>query len=168
VAKLTVITKDGQQTVHEAGEKVLVGRSGDCQIRLSGDPKISRQHCEITKRGTDFMLRDLNSANGTQWNGQNIGRQIVALNSGDVISVGSCKIKFQTGGAVDGANRFIDKVSVFFDKLFKRTEGGGGQVVFGDKTITCSCGAVLSTASKGPGQKVGCPRCKKIYVIPSK
>ena len=45
---------------------------------------------------------------------------------------------------------------------------GEGEATFGEKTITCSCGAVLSTASKSPGQKVGCPRCKKIYVIPGK
>jgi pSer/pThr/pTyr-binding forkhead associated (FHA) protein len=168
VAKLTVITKGGQHTVHEAAGTVLVGRGADCQIRLSGDPKISRQHCRIQERGGDFMLSDLNSANGTMWNGQNIGRQMVALNSGDLIEVGSCKIRFQTGGAIDGANRLIDRVSAFFDRLFKRSTPGGGEPVFGEKTITCSCGAVLSTASKSPGQKVGCPRCKKIYVIPSK
>jgi len=168
VAKLTVITRDGQQMVHEASGTVLVGRGADCRIRLSGDPKISRQHCKIEQRGKDFMLSDLNSANGTLWNDQDIGRQVVALNTGDVIKVGGSQIRFQAGGAMDGANRFIDRIGAFFDRLFKRNTGSEGEVVFGQKTITCSCGAVLSTASKTPGQKVGCPRCKKMYVIPGK
>jgi pSer/pThr/pTyr-binding forkhead associated (FHA) protein len=168
VARLTVVTSDGQQTVHEIGGVTTVGRAGECQIRLSGDPKISRQHCRIEPRGTDFMLADLNSANGTRLNGHDIGRQKVALNSGDVISVGTSELRFQTGGAVDGANRVVDRIAGFFDRVFGRKTQSEGQVVFGEKTLTCSCGAVLSTAGKNPGQKVGCPRCKKIYVIPGK
>lgn len=170
MAKLTVTTKDGQQTVHDASGTIYIGRSAECQIRLSGDPKVSRQHCKVEQRGKDFMLTDLNSANGTRWNGQSIGQQKVALNSGDVIGVGASELRFQAGGAADGANRFIDRISGFFDRLFKRggAPQGGGEAVFGEKTVTCSCGAVLSTAGKSPGQKVGCPRCKKIYVIPGK
>ncbi len=168
MAKLTVITKDGQQMVQEASGTIFIGRSEECKIRLSGDPKISRQHCKIEQRGKDFMLCDLNSANGTLWNDQDIGRQMVALNTGDVIKVGGSEIRFQAGGAMDGTNRFLDRVSTFFDKLFKRNTGGESEVVFGEKTITCSCSAVLSTASKVPGQKIACPRCKKIYVIPGK
>ncbi len=168
MAKLTVITREGQQTVHVASGIVLIGRSEDCKIRLSGDAKISRQHCKIEQRGKDFMLSDLNSANGTLWNNQDIGRQMVALNTGDIIKVGGSEIRFQAGGAVDETNRIIDRISAFFDRLFKRNPSTDGDVVFGEKTISCSCGAVLSTASKSPGQKVGCPRCKKIYVIPGK
>jgi len=167
LARLTVVT-GGQQTVHEITGTTTVGRSAECQIRLSGDPKISRQHCQIEPRGNDFMLVDLNSANGTRLNGQEIGRQKVALNTGDVVSVGASELHFQTGGAVDGANRLVDRVAGFFDRLFGRKGQSEGQVVFGEKTLTCSCGAVLSTAGKNPGQKVGCPRCKKIYVIPGK
>ncbi len=168
MAKITVVSKDGQKTVQEVSGRVIVGRSPDCQIRLSGDPKVSRQHCKIEQRGTEFMLSDLNSANGTRWNGKDIGRQMVALNSGDVIRVGGAEIRFQTGGAVDGANRLNDRIGAFFDRLFGRKSGPGGEVIFGEKTVTCSCGAVLSTAGKSPGQKVGCPRCKSVYVIPGK
>ena len=168
MAKLIVIAKDGSQTVHEASGTVLIGRSTECQIRLSGDPKISRQHCKIEERGSDFMLSDLNSANGTRLNGEGIGQQKIALNSGDVIGVGGSEISFQATGAMAGTHRLIDRISAFFDRLFRRGEAPTGEPVFGAKTITCSCGAVLSTASKMPGQKVGCPRCKKIYVIPGK
>lgn len=170
MAKLMVTSKDGEQTVHDLSGVLLIGRAAECQVRLSGDPKISRQHCKIEPRGKDFMLTDLNSANGTRWNDQNIGRQKVALNSGDVIRVGGAEIRFQAGGAAAGANSFIDKLGGFFDKLFKRGGGAeeGGEAVFGTKTVTCSCGTVISIAGKNPGQKVGCPRCKKIYVIPGK
>jgi len=53
--------------------------------------------------------------------------------------------------------------------LFGKGKGdAGGGPVFGEKTITCPCGAVLNTGDKSPGAKVGCPRCKKIYVVPGK
>lgn len=168
MAKLIVVAKDGGQTVHEASRVVLVGRGAGCQIRLPGDPKISRQHCRIEQRGGDFMLSDLNSANGTRLNGEDIGQRMVALNAGDVIRVGGSEIRFQVTGAVAGANRFIDRLSSFFDRLFGRGAGAAVEPVFGQRTITCTCGAVLSTAGKMPGQKVGCPRCKKIYVLPGK
>jgi hypothetical protein len=170
VAKLTVSTKDGKQTVHEVSGLALVGRAAECQIVLSGDPKISRQHCKIEQRGSEFLLTDLGSANGTRLNGRDIGRQKVALNSGDTIGVGGSEIRFAAGGAMGGANRLIDGIAGFFDRLFRRrgTAGAAGQVVFGEKTITCSCGAVLSTANKSPGQKIGCPRCKTIYAVPGK
>jgi pSer/pThr/pTyr-binding forkhead associated (FHA) protein len=166
VAKLTVVHRSGQQSVHEISGTIFIGRSAECAIRLSGDPKISRQHCKVEQRGKDFLLTDLNSANGTLWNDRDIGRQVVALNTGDVIKVGASEISFQAGGAFDTTNRLIDRIGGFFDRLFKRKSAAGTEAVFGRKTITCTCGAVLSTASKGPGQKVGCPRCKKIYVIP--
>jgi len=168
VAKLMITTKDGSQTVHEVAGVVIIGRSKECAVRLSGDAKVSRQHCKIEPRGSDFMLSDLNSANGTRWNGQDIGQQKVALNPGDVVGVGGSEIKFTVGGTMERTNKLIDRLSGFFDRLFSRSGPPAGEAVFGDKTITCSCGAVLSTTSKVSGQKVGCPRCRKIYVIPGK
>lgn len=168
MAKLFVTDKDGNQTVHEMSGETIIGRDKGCPVRLSGDPKISRHHCKIDPRGKDFMLCDLNSANGTRWNGKNIGQQKVALNSGDLVSVGGAEIKFQAGGAAEGANRLVDRLAGFFDRMFSRGGPAKGEVVFGEKTVTCSCGTVLSTASKSPGQKVGCPRCRRVYVVPQK
>jgi hypothetical protein len=114
------------------------------------------------------MLLDLNSANGTLWNDQDVGQRIVALNTGDVVKVGNSEMRFQAGGAVDGANRIIDRLGAFFDRLFRRGSRAEREPVFGANTITCSCGAVLSTSGKLPDHKIGCPRCKKLYVVPRK
>jgi hypothetical protein len=172
VARITACTKEGQRTVHEISGVTTVGRAPECQICISGDPKISRQHCRIEQRGRDFMLTDLNSANGTRWNDQDVGRRMIALNSGDVIGVGGSQLRFEAAGAMAGTNRLIDRLGAFFDRLFGRSGRSGrsetGGPVFGSGTLTCSCGTVISIAGKPPGQKVGCPRCRTIYQVPGK
>ncbi len=184
MARLIVTSPEGRQTERELKGTVVVGRSKDCDLPLAGDVKASRNHCKIEQRGSEFVLSDMGSANGTRVNGEKIGQRIVPLEEGDVIVVGGSKLEFHGAGASGaepsgpGASGggILDKVKGALGGVFSKGKGGGGGgvgggadgAVFGDKTITCSCGAVLSTAAKSPGQKVGCPRCRKIYAVPGK
>lgn len=52
---------------------VLLGRSSECDIRLS-NPSVSRRHAELSTSGSGFMLTDLQSSGGTFVNGQRITR----------------------------------------------------------------------------------------------
>lgn len=69
----------------------VFGRGSNCDVVLT-EKKASRKHFEIRKQGLSFILKDLNSANGTQVNGSDAKEQ--ELVSGDVISVGEAKIQF--------------------------------------------------------------------------
>ncbi len=62
-----------------------VGRAEDCSFRLSGSG-VSRLHCRIEKEGPLWLLRDLESRNGTFVNGQN--RALSPLCLQDTIRVG--------------------------------------------------------------------------------
>lgn len=69
----------------------VFGRGSNCDVVLT-EKKASRKHFEIRKQGLSFILKDLNSANGTQVNGKPVQEQ--ELVSGDVIQIGEAKIQF--------------------------------------------------------------------------
>lgn len=58
------------------------------------DPDVSRQHAVIERYDEKFLLKDLESTNGTYLNGQRV--TIDFLEDGDVIRMGKTVIRFQT------------------------------------------------------------------------
>jgi hypothetical protein len=186
MAKLIITTPEGRKSERAIEGTLVIGRAQDCNLRLASDSKASRNHCKVELRGSEVALSDMGSANGTRLNGEKIGQRVVVLKDGDIIVVGGTKIEFVEGAGASAqpaaaaapaggsGGGLLDKVKGALGSIFSKGSGGGGGAgdaggaVFGDKTITCACGAVLSTATKSPGQKVGCPRCKKIYTVPGK
>jgi pSer/pThr/pTyr-binding forkhead associated (FHA) protein len=70
-------------------ERILIGRSQDCNIRLD-DRQASRRHAVIEKTKDGFLIMDLDSKNGTFLNGKRIGREYVR--KADQITIGETKI----------------------------------------------------------------------------
>jgi hypothetical protein len=77
--------------------KVVIGRSRDCDLRIS-DLNASRRHAELQKDGDGYWIVDLGSMNGTQVNGRPVDRQ--RLEDGDRITLGSTEIVFGRKSAV--------------------------------------------------------------------
>ena len=78
VARLTVITgpHQGRRFCLHADCSCVVGRGGDCEVRLAGaerDRLISRRHCELICRPPIVHVRDLGSSNGTYVNADRVG-----------------------------------------------------------------------------------------------
>ena len=73
----------------------VVGRSRDCEIVLE-DAGISRRHAELRPHGEDWTIEDLGSTNGVLLNGREI-RGAQALQSGDLLELGSTTITFELG-----------------------------------------------------------------------
>jgi phosphoserine phosphatase RsbU/P len=71
---------------------VTIGRSAECSIPIK-DRFLSRKHAEVVQVGTEWVLRDCESANGTLLNGLRV-RQDVRLRPGDRIGVGDCELVF--------------------------------------------------------------------------
>jgi hypothetical protein len=89
--ELVTLTVDG--TEHSIDKKnVVIGRSKDCDIRLS-DPNVSRRHAEVRQEGTAYWVVDLDSTNGTTVNGQRQKR--ARLEHEDRITVGSTELVFR-------------------------------------------------------------------------
>lgn len=61
-------------------EKIIFGRSEECDVTIE-DKTISRKHASLTQiSDSSFLLRDLNSTNGTYFNGQKISETIIDKN----------------------------------------------------------------------------------------
>ena len=73
-------------------DRVSIGRNPANDIVLA-DEAASSQHCTIAKRGDRYVLRDLNSTNGTFLNLEPLKNE-VELKPKNVIQIGSCEFIF--------------------------------------------------------------------------
>lgn len=71
----------------EAGDSWIAGRESTCNIHIR-DQRVSRRQFEIRKSGSNYVILDLGSVNGTLLNGVPVSSsEPVVLKSGDSISV---------------------------------------------------------------------------------
>ena len=90
--KLVVTSAEMKDRTFELSEdKITVGRLPDNQIRLE-DSAVSSHHAVLTRKGEDYILRDLNSTNGTRVNGQRIVE--MRLYHGDVVNFGHLQLQY--------------------------------------------------------------------------
>lgn len=66
-------------------EELVIGRHPSCDVVL-GDDTVSRRHALLTFRDGGWILRDLDSTNGTRLNGEYVGR--CRLRPGDQLGLG--------------------------------------------------------------------------------
>src|SRR5262249_46907635 len=128
--------------------EITVGRreSQDIAVR---DAEVSRKHCVFRQKGGVYTLEDLGSALGTNVNGEPI--KVHVLESGDVIDVGSLKIKFgQTASPVKpGANvRFASALKRFGVPEAPASAEGGRTMMAID--LSDSMAGVPPTLPKAP------------------
>jgi pSer/pThr/pTyr-binding forkhead associated (FHA) protein len=79
------------QTLDIGSSEVFIGRGKNCEIVVD-DKKASRKNSVILKDVNRYVIRDLDSSNGTYVNGQSIKEKI--LESDDVVRVGDVEFKF--------------------------------------------------------------------------
>ena len=75
-----------------SGNRVLIGRSRDCDMTLD-DPNVSRRHAELRREGSAWVVADLGSTNGVKVNGHRVAEQ--PLSPGDEITVGLERLSFE-------------------------------------------------------------------------
>ena len=89
-----LVSGDGREYTVAIGS-TTIGRGEQATMRLP-DVGISRRHARLDFDGSQVVLTDLGSTNGTLVNGQRISA--VALNPGDVIQVGTTSLTFRVDG----------------------------------------------------------------------
>ena len=82
----------GGERVTVGDEALTIGRLAECDVVLT-DSSVSRRHAEVRREGSDFVLVDLGSTNGTKVNGAGVKERRLA--DGDEIAVGSAKLRFE-------------------------------------------------------------------------
>jgi hypothetical protein len=88
----SLVMPDGSRIV-VGTETIEIGRLPECSIVLS-DPNVSRRHAEVRRQGSDVVVADLRSTNGTRVNGVGVRERV--LEDGDDITVGTTTIRFET------------------------------------------------------------------------
>jgi pSer/pThr/pTyr-binding forkhead associated (FHA) protein len=71
------------------------GRGADNDYRFADDTVMSRAQATILCEGSRFVLRDLNSTNGTLVNGNPV--EEMAIQPGDIIEMGEMQMEFIGG-----------------------------------------------------------------------
>ena len=93
--RAVLVFRDGAANVTEYEinkNEVSIGRSKNCDIVIN-DKKASRKHVVIQKLGNHFVIKDLETVNGTFLNGKKFTEQ--ELSGQDLIKIGETEFQFQ-------------------------------------------------------------------------
>ena len=88
----SIVLADGERVVLGA-DPITIGRLPESSVVVT-DPNASRRHAEIRRSGSDVVLVDLNSTNGTRVNGANVRERKLA--DGDEVVIGTTVLRFET------------------------------------------------------------------------
>ena len=92
--KLQVALPDGTTASHDLSDDTLtLGRVADNTIQIE-DASVSSHHAELVRDGDDYILRDLDSTNGTVLNG-NVHSE-GKLKDGDRVIFGSIEATYES------------------------------------------------------------------------
>jgi pSer/pThr/pTyr-binding forkhead associated (FHA) protein len=97
MAKLVILNQGMTGRAHELNvDRTTVGRVEDNTFQIT-DPSVSSHHCEVHLRGSEILIRDLNSTNGSFINGEKITETI--LKPGQTLRLGQVELKLEAEGA---------------------------------------------------------------------
>jgi pSer/pThr/pTyr-binding forkhead associated (FHA) protein len=77
-------------------EKTTVGRVEDNTFQIA-ETSVSSHHAEIHLRGSEVVVKDLNSTNGTFINGEKVAEAV--LKPGQILRLGMIEMRLETGDA---------------------------------------------------------------------
>ncbi|HVJ18958.1 MAG TPA: FHA domain-containing protein [Polyangiaceae bacterium] len=89
---LTVVIRSGElkspATITFDAPRIVIGRGDGCEVRLP-DPSVSHRHASIRQRGTDYVVIDEGSTNGTFVGPVRLSPQAPrVVRSGDLVRIG--------------------------------------------------------------------------------
>ena len=95
MAKLVIQSAEQKGRSYELKvDKTTVGRVDDNTFQIA-DASVSSHHCEVLLRGTDVVIKDLNSTNGTFINDDKISESV--LKPGQKLRLGQIELSLETG-----------------------------------------------------------------------
>jgi predicted component of type VI protein secretion system len=107
MAKLVVLSEGFTGLTCELkADKTTVGRLEDNAFQIP-EPSVSSHHCELTRRATDLLVKDLNSTNGTFINGEKVVEAV--LKPGQILRLGQVEMRLESGAAAAAAGAATKK-----------------------------------------------------------
>ena len=97
--KLKITLPGGITAAHDLTDDTLtLGRVGDNTIQID-DASVSSHHAELVRDGEDYILKDLDSTNGTRLNG--ISHAEGKLKDGDQVTFGNIEATYESENPAD-------------------------------------------------------------------
>ena len=94
MAKLVLLSAGMTGRTHELKvDKTTIGRVEDNTFQIA-EPSVSSHHCEILLKGTEVVVHDLNSTNGTFINGEKISES--PIKPGQILRLGQIEMRLET------------------------------------------------------------------------
>jgi len=115
MVKLVILSQGLTGQTHELKvDKTTIGRVEDNTFSIT-DPSVSSHHCEVLLRGSDVVVRDLNSTNGTYINGEKVTES--PLKPGQILRLGQIELRLETDapgapGAAPPSRKPVDSTMV--------------------------------------------------------
>jgi pSer/pThr/pTyr-binding forkhead associated (FHA) protein len=96
MAKLVIQNQGMTGRAHELNvDRTTIGRVEDNTFQIA-DPSVSSHHCEVHLRGSEILIRDLNSTNGSFIGNDKITEQV--LKAGQTLRLGQVELKLEVEG----------------------------------------------------------------------
>jgi VWFA-related protein len=94
MVRLTMVRGEADRPPYEVKltDRLVIGRAADCDVPLTEDKEVSRNHCELTLEDEVIRIADLASKNGTLVNGVPISGSY-QLQNDDTILVGRTELR---------------------------------------------------------------------------
>src|SRR5829696_6704285 len=93
MSKLVLLTEGFAGRTYELNvEKTTVGRVEDNAFQIT-EPSVSSHHAEIILKGSDVVVKDLNSTNGTFINGEKVSESV--LKPGQTLRLGTVEMRLE-------------------------------------------------------------------------
>src|SRR5438270_13254282 len=97
MAKLVLLSAGMTGRTHELKvDKTTIGRVEDNTFQIA-EPSVSSHHCEVLLRGSDIVIKDLNSTNGSYINGEKITESV--LKPGQILRLGQIEMRLEIDSA---------------------------------------------------------------------
>jgi predicted component of type VI protein secretion system len=106
------------RTCELKADKTTIGRNDDNTF-LIADPSVSSHHCEVTVKGNEVRVRDLNSTNGTYINGVTTTESV--LKPGEILRLGQVQMRLETDAPAGSGKKQFDRTTVIAGGI-NRTE----------------------------------------------
>ena len=90
-------------------DKTTIGRVEDNTFQIA-EPSVSSHHCEVLLRGSDVVVKDLNSTNGSYINGEKVNESV--LKPGQILRLGQIEMRLETDAAPAAAKKPVDQTMV--------------------------------------------------------
>lgn len=111
MAKLVILSEGMTGRSHELTvEKTTVGRVEDNTLQIA-EASVSSHHAEILLRGSEVVIKDLNSTNGTFINGEQVTGE-APLKPGQILRLGKIEMRLEAPGSAPASKKQVDSTMV--------------------------------------------------------